>query len=207
MCQNYTMKINFDIPTDNKYHQYCPQCHSEKINRVFVEDKTFYKCDSCNNIYPRLIVIDPGIIWWVDEVTKEYWHESMGIFLTNTKNEILLFERIIFPFAFTIPSGHLDKNEYPEIAIKREVLEETSIPLETVKLFTQENIDGDQCRRGADNHKWHLFTSKVSSTVHLKINDEGTNPLWLSLRDSLTKKLIFPVRYFLEKYGGKILDN
>jgi len=66
------MKINFKLPDDNQYHQFCPNCYSEQINRCFKNNKTFYKCDKCNGTFPRLIVIDPKIKWWIDKNTKEY---------------------------------------------------------------------------------------------------------------------------------------
>ena len=39
----------------------------------------------------------------------------------------------------------------------------------------------------------------------MKINDEGVKPVWLSLEDALKKELVYPVKYFIEKYGTKLL--
>lgn len=198
------MKIKFPLPHDNLYHQFCPGCHSENIHRVLKGNRTFYFCDNCQKTYPKMIVIDPAIVWWLDEKTKEYWHESIGVFIFNKDNKALFFERIIYPFAFTIPSGHLDINELPEEAIKRELKEETGIEACQIRLFSQENVLGDKCRRGADNHRWSLFVAKVDESCQIKLNDEGVKPVWLSLEDALEKKLTFPVRYFIEKYKEKL---
>ncbi len=201
------MKIDFPLPTDNEYHQYCPKCHSEKINRIFEEEKTFYLCDQCGNKSPRLIVIDPKTVWWVDTNTKEYWHESVGVFVFNKEKKALFFERIIYPFAFAIPAGHLDVGENPEVAAKRELQEETGVVANNFKLFSEEDIVGDECRRGADNHKWHLYITNLEDIGEIKINNEGTRPVWLFLEEALKKDIVYPVRYFIEKYREKLLEK
>lgn len=199
------MKIDFPLPVDNQYHQYCPNCHSENINRIFEGGRTFYLCNSCSDKSPRLIVIDPKTVWWVDETTKEYWHESVGVFVFNKDDKALFFERTIYPFAFAIPAGHLDTGEDTETAVKRELQEEVGIETHGVKLFSEEDIIGDECRRGADNHKWHLYTTKVENVGEVTINDEGMRPVWLTLDEALQKELVYPVRYLIEKYRSRLL--
>lgn len=198
------MKINFKIPQDNKYHQFCPKCYSENIHRIFEQKKTYYKCNDCNGTFPRLIVIDPHIEWWVDTETKEYWHESVGVFVFNEHNEALFFERIIYPFALAIPAGHLDSGENPNKAAKRELFEETGLEINDIKLFSEEDVIGDKCRRGADNHKWHLYTVKTKKTNNIKLNDEGIKPVWLSLEKAQQNNLVYPVKFFINKYANTL---
>ncbi len=202
------MKIDFPLPIDNSYHEFCPSCHSEKIHPVKDGEKTFYLCDDCQHTSPRLIVIDPKIVWWVDEETKEYWHESVGIFVFNSENKALFFERTLFPFVLTIPAGHLDIEETADTAAKRELFEETGIESDNFKLFSEENILGDKCRRGADNHKWHLYTTYTEDTDNIKISEEGLRPTWLTLGDALLKEeLAYPSRYFISKYSNKLFSE
>lgn len=198
------MKINFNIPHDDQYHQFCPECYSKNINRIFKNNKTYYTCTDCTGTFPRLIVIDPKITWWIDNSTKEYWHESVGIFIFNENNDVLLFERIIYPFALAIPAGHLDVDEEPERAVKREIFEETGLKISGLKLFSKEDVLGDKCRRGADNHTWHLYTTKIKKTDKIKLNDEGIKPIWLSLKQTLSKDLVYSVKYFIDKYGNTL---
>lgn len=199
------MKIDFPLPTDNSYHEFCPNCYSENIHAVKDGEKTFYLCDDCKNKSPRLLVIDPKITWWVDENTKEYWHESVGIFLFNSENKALFFERTLYPFVFTIPAGHLNTGETGGVAAKRELMEETRIMTENIKLFVQEDVLGDKCRRGADNHKWQLYIAKVERVEDIKINEEGLRPVWLTLEEALQKEeLSYPSQYFIKKYGNSL---
>lgn len=201
------MKITFNLPPDNTYHQYCIQCRSEDVHRIIREGKTVYLCNACETTSPRLIVIDPGINWWVEERTGEYWHESVGAFIYNTEGEILLFERVIYPFAISIPAGHLDTGEKPIHAVEREVREETGLNNLSFDLFSSEDVIGDSCRRGADCHKWHLFTTKLGKDAKVELNDEGVKPVWLSLEAALSNELVMPVRYFIQKYGRALVSK
>lgn len=198
------MKIPSQIQIGDTCQQYCPTCFSTSIKRVIIDNLTYYYCKECNKNYPRLIVMDPHIVSWIDSETREYWHESVGIFLFNKDNEALFFERVIYPFAFTIPAGHLDVKEKPKTAVLRELSEEVGIRLKSVRVFSKEDVVGDECRRGADCHRWHLFVGHLTDTRVLKLNDEGVKPVWLALEETLTKDLIFPVRHFIKKYGSKL---
>ena len=199
------MKIDFELPKDKKYHQFCQRCHSESVRRIFKKEKTYYRCPACKTVSERMIVIDPDIKWWIDKKTNEYWHESVGAFLINEKKETLLFKRTIYPFAYTLPAGHIDTGDRPLAAVKKELLEETGLKVKKLKLFSKENVIGDKCRRGADNHHWHLYIAHISSNFKIKINDEGIQPIWLTLDEALSKKLVYPVRYFIKKYGNNLL--
>lgn len=199
------MKINFPLPADNRFHQYCPECHSEDLQRVFEGKKTFWLCDNCHKKSPRLVVIDPKITWWIDEATKELWHESVGVFVFDKRDRALFFDRILFPFGLTIPAGHLDVGEDIGKAVKRELHEETGIKANTLTLFSEEDIIGDKCRGGADNHKWHLYTTRIEKITEVKTNVEGVKPVWLTLDEALQNEPLFVVRYFIEKYGNKLL--
>ena len=198
------------IPTNislNQEGQYCIYCFSKKVERIYRNKLTYYYCKSCNKITERSLVIDNSIVWWINKETNEYWHESVGVFVFNSESKVLFFERTIYPFAFTIPAGHLDSGEIPQIAVKRELAEETGITeVNDLELFSQENIVGDKCRRGADNHKWHLYVAKIENFDYLKINDEGVKPVWLTLEEALNEKLVFPVRYFIKKYNKEFLE-
>jgi ADP-ribose pyrophosphatase YjhB (NUDIX family) len=200
------MKIPFSPPTDGKRHRYCQNCYQETVEDIKVGGKTQYKCSHCGNVHDRVIDINPSRVWWIDQKTKEYWHESVGIFVTHPHKKILLMERTIYPYGHTIPAGHLDINEVPEKAAIRELYEETGIRLDSLYLFSDEELESDKCRGGADYHRWHLFTGQIKEEQKIEIDPgEGKNPVWLTLEEALTKELTFPTKYFIDKYGEKLL--
>lgn len=201
------MKITFPLPTDNKIHRYCQKCHSEEIEKVIIDSKEMFKCNKCGGIFNRNINIDPKIKWWVDPDTKEYWHESVGVFVTNPKKELLLIERTLYPYAFTIPAGHVDTGENPKETAQRELWEETGIKTASLIHFKDMDIEYDPCIRGADKHRWLVYKYLLKEEKEIVPDiSEGKNPKWLSLTESLQNKLTPPVLYLLKKFGDKLLS-
>jgi len=200
------VKLDFKWSNDGKYHQYCEHCHAEAISRIQVGEKTFYACSSCNGRYDRSIVIDPAIVWWVDDA-NEYWHESAGVFIRNKDNRFLFFERVIFPFALTIPSGHVDAGEDAAEAAKREVAEEVGIAVKSLRKVAVHDVWGDQCRRGADVHRWHAYVTDSTEPTSPVLNNEGLRPRWLTLDEAVASDVIIPVRYMIENYKERIISS
>lgn len=200
------MKIDFAIGDSSKESLFCIKCHSTDIKPIKSKAITGYKCNACDSFEPRAIIIDPKIEWWIDDRTKDYWHKSVGVFIFNSKNEFLIFELNKFPFASTIPAGHLDKNELPEVAVIREAFEETNLSLTSVKLLAEERISNDQCRRGSDHHFWYIFTAKLPEEQNIRVNEEGQEPRWVTAEQAKKMKLTYPVKLLVEKYFDQLIS-
>ncbi|MDO8507289.1 MAG: NUDIX hydrolase [bacterium] len=100
----------------------------------------------------------------------EPMHFSVGA-LIEKDGKYLLIERAKPPLGFALVAGHVDEGEEPEVALKREVKEESGLDLESFELITEGELD-DTCRRGIAVHYWHLYKCEVSGEiVH---NDEET---------------------------------
>jgi len=194
------MIIDFSPPPDDLEHSYCINCKSESLTEIMHREKSQYYCAGCRSIYPRAIHFSPRICWWINPVTNEFWHESVGVFIFNRRSEILLFERTVFPFVWTIPAGHLEPGEIPRNAAVREVAEETGILLSQTELVTEEDVVGDSCKWGADCHRWHLFRAITDISDPIQVNAEGKSPLWLPLERALSRELTVPARYFIQRY-------
>lgn len=76
-----------------------------------------------------------------------------------------------------VAGGSIKKSEKKENVAKRELKEETGIESDNIELFSEEDVIGDKCRRGADNHRWHLYVGNIESVGSIKINDEGKKPV------------------------------
>ena len=201
------MKISFDYVDDGMRHRFYIGCNAESVSDINIQGITQYQCGVCGKVYPRVLDIDPKQIWWIDPKTKNYWHESVGIFLFNKPEELLFFERTIYPHALTVPAGHLDVGETHAFAAARELQEETGLTNLPLHLFKDEDISPDPCQRGCDHHKWHIYVGMYNEeeNKNIKIDiSEGTNPVWLTIDKALTKKLTLPVEYILKKYGKEL---
>ena len=200
------MKLNFNWKNDGKWHQYCMNCHAETVERVYENNKTFYFCDSCEQKQDRSIIIDPAIKWWTVD-NGEYWHESSGIFVRNADKKFLFFERLIFPFALTVPSGHVDAGEDSFSAAIRETKEEIGYDAENLLHIATEDIVGDSCSRGADIHRWHAYLLPLQTNINVEVTekDEGQKPVWLTLEEAMKKELTYPVKYIIDKYQDELV--
>lgn len=187
-----------------KEGQYCISCFAPTVKRIFKAGKTFYACSTCRKVNSRSLVIDNKIVWWVDE-KNNYWHESVGAVVFNNESKILCLMRKIYPFAYTLPAGHLDAGENSISAVKRELLEETGlkIPSKKFELIAEFDLARESCRRGSDHHRWHLFKTALPSNISIdKVNDEANSYSWLSVGQLLKKRnVVFPLRYILKTYG------
>ena len=142
------MKLDFEWADDGRYHQYCVGCHAEAVSREYDDaGRTFYRCSNCGRRHERSIVIDPHVRWWMD-AGGEYWHESAGVFVLDPAGRLLVFQRTVYPFALTVPSGHVDVGEHPAAAARRELKEEVGLACDVLLPLAVEDITGDSCRRG-----------------------------------------------------------
>jgi ADP-ribose pyrophosphatase YjhB (NUDIX family) len=86
----------------------------------------------------------------------EPMHYSVGA-LIERDGKYLLIDRKNPPLGFAGLSGHIDSGESPEVAIVREVAEESGLSvIHTVPLF-EEEISDNVCGRGISVHYWYVF--------------------------------------------------
>lgn len=187
--------------------QYCINCFSKNVQRTFENELTYYKCSDCNKKLERSLVIDDSVNWWVDK-DNNYWHESVGVIVVYN-NKILTQLRQIYPFAYALPAGHLDKGEEnePEAAAKRELWEETGIATDSLELLKSKlDMPGDSCRRGSDHHRWHLYRLNLEQEPELKISEEASKFEWMSLDDlRRCENITYPLKFFVETIGEGLL--
>lgn len=189
----------------NAEGQYCINCFSTSVSRVFQNNLTYYYCNVCSQTLDRSLVIDNQTSWWLDD-RDVYWHESVGVLVTHN-NKLLTFLRQIYPFSHTIPAGHLDTGEYPQTAAIRELYEETGIKTDSLETLL-ENFDmpGDSCRRGSDHHRWHLFKLKLNEMPQIEVSDEAATKAHFMTYQELQSEnnLTYPLQVFVKMFGEKI---
>jgi 8-oxo-dGTP pyrophosphatase MutT (NUDIX family) len=204
------MKILFSLPPDDgEYHGLCMTCHQDGVIR-FKDDEGFikFRCPHCQAVNDRYIHIgykpDDGV-WWIDDA-KELWHESAGVFVRRPDGKYLFFERIAYPLGYTIPAGHVDRQDLsPATTAIRELKEETGITAPSVTQIDEADIEGDKCIGGADSHKWSVFLATLTRDTDISIEDsEGRKPVWLTLEEASERELPFAIRFIIDHFGAKI---
>jgi hypothetical protein len=98
-------------------------CKTETVDQVNVQGKVEYHCLTCGHTNNRAIYFYKHKVW--QDKVGELWHESAGVFVRNRQGKYLFFQRTEFPFALTIPAGHVDKKELPKrppgVSLKRKL--------------------------------------------------------------------------------------
>ena len=204
------MKIPRKIPLD-KEDQYCINCltDSSRLKRVYGnEDSSHYECLACHEISPRRLIIDNSIVWWLDE-ERNFWHETVGVVILNKESKILCLLGQTFPFSYSLPAAHLDREESAETAALREITWEVGLrPTTPLELLSEFDMNGDSCRRGSDDHRWHLFRLKIDNESDVRVSKALAQTEWFSLAE-LKKKdyLSYSLTYIVEKFGESLVSK
>lgn len=129
----------------------------------------------------------------------ETMHYSVGALIRKRK-KYLLIDRMIPPYGFAGPAGHIDEGETPEQALGREIKEETGLILEKYELAFEETLDWNICSKGINIHHWYLYKCETSGKPRLNPR-EAKSIGWYST-DEIKKLKLEPVwEYWFKKLG------
>ncbi len=127
-------------------------------------------------------------------------HYSVGAVIRQG-NKFLLIDRLKPPFGFAGVAGHIDENEDPETALKREVLEESGLMVIKFSKLFEEELDWNECGRGIKIHHWHLYECGVEGEI--KQNLHETKSIGWYTKEQIEKLTLEPVwKYWFTKSRG-----
>lgn len=132
-------------------------------------------------------------------------HLSVGAIIRNSEDEILMIDRLKTPFGFACPAGHVDEGESPDIALLREVNEETGLMVISYKKYDTSNLNDypqEPCSRGIKYHIWNVYEVEADGELIFK-EDEVKSIGWYSENEIRGLKLELVWDYWLKK----ILNN
>lgn len=165
----------------------CIICHSTDIEEVVKENRRYYFCAQCDKLYERAIDSRYGRDVTIS-TQAGIVHMSVGAIIRNG-DHILLLKRRAFPYGWDIPAGHVEYNENTVDAIKRELLEETSLRVIKAKLIYEGEMRGNKCRYGADTHLWRVYEC-THEPGHPTLNPESEAIGWYSLEEAQNLELV-----------------
>lgn len=102
-----------------------------------------------------------------------YPHESVSVVIVNEKDEIMMIQSKRYTTSrleWEIPAGRIESGESPEIAARRECIEETGCTLSDLTYLCCQNPSN-----GMSDLKMHVFGAKVDSeSMNIDENEVAT---------------------------------
>ncbi len=175
IIKEYYIKNN---PREKEY-KYCPSC-TTKLVRKAIDRKKLLSCPKC------------GFIFWNNP-------KPVVSVILKKDGEILLIKRAKEPLKnfWCLPGGYIDYSEKPEVALIREVKEETSLNVKIDKLVGVYQIDNDPRGINLDIIYFGLIIDGV-----LKLNKESSEFRYFA-KDTLPKLIAYKHREVIQDWKRK----
>lgn len=103
------------------------------------------------------------------EKNGEPFHYSVGAFIKRD-GKYFLIDRKNPPYGFAAVAGHIDLDEKPQVALVREVKEESGLDVTSYALLFKEFIRDNECVHGIKSHQWYVYEVETSGEV---VYDKG----------------------------------
>jgi nucleoside triphosphatase len=131
---------------------------------------------------------------------------TVGVFIFNKANEMLLLKSHKFPGKYVVPGGHVELGERIEEAAVREAKEETGLDIYDLKFvnFQQFIYDPSFWKR-----RHFIFFDYLCRTdsLEVRLNDEAQEYFWVKLESALALPLDEYTRTSVEKIiAGSLLE-
>ena len=118
-------------------------------------------------------------------MTQKYPEATVGALVVNSKGEVLLVRSNKWHNKYTVPGGHIELGERAEVAVKREVKEETGLDVEVVKLLiVQQAIYPKHYHK----HEHFVFMDYVCRTKEMDVKLDGRelqDSIWIRPEEAL----------------------
>jgi phosphoglycolate phosphatase-like HAD superfamily hydrolase/8-oxo-dGTP pyrophosphatase MutT (NUDIX family) len=122
---------------------------------------------------------------------------TVGALIFNAKGEVLMIQTHKWSNKWGIPGGKIKTNESSEDALRREIIEETGLKLDTIRFeIVQDCIEPPEFYKKAHFLLLNYTATAIGEAVTL--NDEAETYRWLSLDDAYKLDLNGPTRTLLD---------
>ena len=136
----------------------------------------------------------------------EYYRAGVGALIINHEGEVLVFERQARPGAWQFPQGGIDRGEALDVAILREIFEETGLTANRLTLIEQHpdplaydlpvELRKPKTGRGQVQY-WFLFQlNGDAESIPLPIDGEFSAWRWVRIREFLPEVIPFRQRVY-----------
>lgn len=124
---------------------------------------------------------------------------TVGGLIFNHAGEVLMIRTHKWSNLWGIPGGKIKWGETSEAALRREILEETSLKISDIQfVLVQDCIHSKEFYRDAHFVLLNYACRCIAKNPHVILNDEGREFRWLKLLDAKKLKLNKPTKILIE---------
>ena len=127
---------------------------------------------------------------------------TVGALLFDARDRVLMLRTHKWSNLWGIPGGKIKWGETSKAALRREIREETNLPIDDIRfVLAQDCIHSKEFYR--DAHFVLLnYTCRCAGEPAVRLNDEAREFRWMSIREALALPLNRPTRVLIEAIGS-----
>lgn len=125
---------------------------------------------------------------------------TVGVFIINKDEKLLLLKSYKWPEQFGVPGGHLELGERIEDAVKREAKEETGLDVFDLRFLCFQEFIYDPSFWKQRHYIFFDYVCK-SDSMDVLLNNEAESYIWVSLDDALNLPIDSYTRFSINKYN------
>lgn len=131
---------------------------------------------------------------------------TVGAAIFNDAGQVLMIQTQKWSGMWGIPGGKIKWGEGSEVALRRELLEETCLKVDDIEfVLVQDCIHSKEFYR--DAHFLLLnYTCRAKGAQQVRLNDEAQDFRWVSLEDAFKLRLNTPTRVLLEEIRSREVE-
>jgi nucleoside triphosphatase len=123
---------------------------------------------------------------------------TVGAFVFNQQNQLLLLKSHKWPGQYVVPGGHVELGERLEEAVLRETKEETGLDVYDLEFIVFQEFVYDPSYWKPRHFIFFDYACKTHST-HVQLNDESEDYVWIPLEQAVDLPLDAYTRVCVEK--------
>ena len=127
-----------------------------------------------------------------------YPEPTVGAFVFNPNDELLLLKSHKWPGQYVVPGGHVELGERIEDAVRRETKEETGLEVYDLEFIVFQEFIYDPSFWKPRHFIFFDYACKTEST-EVQLNDEAEEYIWVPLDEAVQLPLDTYTRVCIEK--------
>ncbi len=133
---------------------------------------------------------------------QRYPEPTPGAMIFNEEGKIFLMKSPKWSGKYILPGGHVELGETVKDAVRREVKEETGMDVYDIEYIDFQEVIFDDL---FVKKKHFIFLDHICKTKSkkVKLNDEGSEYVWVTLEEALKLPIIPYLRKTIENYLKK----